>query len=148
MKNGILLIAHGSRRAAANADLVTLAGMLQHRLGDATIIETSYLELALPSIPDGGRACVARGATHIRMLPFFLSAGNHVVEDLEGFRKELSEEFPTCEFHLCPPLGLHPLMLDILQARLAESFVAPPESQITAAVTTAITESITESVVG
>ena len=113
----VLLIAHGSRRAQANAELVTMAERIR-TAGGFDIVEPSYLELAEPSIPDGARRCIARGAQHVRMLPFFLSAGNHVTNDLERFRGELAAEFPSVEFTLCEPLGLHPLMTEIVLDRL------------------------------
>ena len=121
-RGAVLLIAHGSRRPEANADLVRLAGLLVND-PEFDIIETSYLELATPDIPTGGRRCVARGATTVRMLPYFLSAGAHVVEDLEAHRTELSAEFPQVRFELCPHLGLHPLMVEIVRQRLRE--IAP-----------------------
>ena len=115
----VLLIAHGSRRAEANADLVTLAAMLRER-GEYSIVERSYLEIAEPTIPQGAAACLAAGATRVLMLPFFLSAGAHVVEDLERHRHELADSHPDIEFRLCPPLGLHPLILEIIADRLRE----------------------------
>ena len=119
-RSAVLLIAHGSRRAEANADLVRLAGLLAND-PEFDIVETSYLELAPPDIPTGGRKCVERGATTVRMLPYFLSAGAHVVEDLEAHRAELSREFPHVRFELCPHLGLHPLMVEIVRQRLRET---------------------------
>lgn len=118
-QTAVLLIAHGSRRAAANEDLIQLAELLVNR-GQYPIVEVSYLELAEPTITAGGRKCVERGACRILMLPYFLSAGVHVVTDLEALRTELSTEFPTVEFVLCPHLGLHPLMAEIVFDRLAE----------------------------
>lgn len=118
-QTAVLLIAHGSRRAAANEDLVQLADLLINR-GRYPIVEVSYLELAEPTITAGGRKCVERGASRILMLPYFLSAGVHVVTDLEALRTELSAEFPGVEFVLCPHLGLHPLMAEIVFDRLAE----------------------------
>jgi sirohydrochlorin ferrochelatase len=115
----VLLIAHGSRRAEANADLERLAEMLRSR-GEYAIVEASYLEIAKPTIPQGAAACVAAGAERVLMLPFFLSAGSHVVDDLERHRRELAAAHPGVEFRLCPPLGLHPLMLEIIRDRLAE----------------------------
>ena len=115
----VLLIAHGSRRPEANHDLVLLAELLIAR-HDYEIVEVSYLELTTPTILDGGRACAARGATKVLMLPYFLSAGVHVVTDLKEFQQQLTEEFPQIEFVLCPHLGLHPLMADIVVARLQE----------------------------
>jgi sirohydrochlorin ferrochelatase len=58
------------------------------------------------------------------MLPYFLSAGAHVVEDLESHRAELSAEFPQVRFELCPHLGLHPLMVEIVRQRLRETIPA------------------------
>lgn len=122
----ILLVAHGSRRAAANQDLVELAELLR-RDGHA-IVEVSYLELAEPSIPAGGRACVAAGAERVLMFPYFLSAGVHVATDLEEFRQQLAAEFPQVTFQLTPHLGLHPLMVEIVKDRLRQvpAAVTPP----------------------
>ncbi len=117
--DAVLLIAHGSRRAEANADIVRLANLLAPE-GQFEIIETAYLELATPDIPTGGAKCVERGATRVRMLPYFLSAGAHVVDDLKSHRDQLGERFPEVEFVVCPPLGLHPLMVEIVRQRLSE----------------------------
>jgi sirohydrochlorin ferrochelatase len=120
MPQAILLIAHGSRRAEANRDLVLLAEMLrQRRPGE--IVEIAYLELAEPTIPQGARKCIEQGATEVRMLPFFLSPGAHVVEDLQEFRRQFAAEFPTATFRVCPPLGLHPKIVDVLLDRLDEA---------------------------
>lgn len=115
----VLLIAHGSRRASANDDLVRLADIIR-RLGAYPIVEIAYLELTEPDIPTGGRRCVAAGANEVRMLPYFLSAGEHVVGDLEKHRAELAAEFPQVTFQLCPPLGLHPLIVDVVVERLGQ----------------------------
>lgn len=116
----VLLIAHGSRRAEANDDLVKLAELIATR-GPYGFVEVSYLEIAKPTILEGGRTCVARGAAQILMLPYFLSAGVHVVNDLEESRRQLATEFPGIEFRLCPHLGLHPLMAEIVLARLNDA---------------------------
>jgi sirohydrochlorin ferrochelatase len=116
-QTAVLLMAHGSRRADANADLEELARRIRER-GGYKIVEASYLELAEPSIPQGGRNCVTKGATRVLMLPYFLSAGRHVTEDLQRFQRELNVEFPHVPFELCPPLGLHPLMTQIVLDRL------------------------------
>jgi sirohydrochlorin ferrochelatase len=119
MPTAVQLIAHGSRRAAANADLVEIARHIEAG-GRYPIVVSSYLELAEPSIPDGARQCVAAGADRILMMPYFLSAGSHVTDDLDRFRRALADEFPSVEFCLCPPLGLHPKMLEIVYDRLLE----------------------------
>ena len=124
MTTAVLLIAHGSRRAEANHDLVIVADRLREQ-SDYEIIVPSYLELAEPSIPDGARQCVDAGADHVLMLPYFLSAGSHVTKDLERFRNEAAAEFESVKFDLCPPLGLHPLMLQVVKDRLNEGEQSP-----------------------
>lgn len=120
VQTAVLLIAHGSRRPEANADLLRVAEQVATQ-GRYALVETSYLELSPPTIAEGGRKCVHRGANRVLMLPYFLSAGVHVVQDLEAARQELSEEFPQVTFQLCPPLGLHPLMVQIVLDRLQEA---------------------------
>lgn len=116
----VLLIAHGSRRNAANQDLVQLAEMLRER-NRFPIIEIAYLELAEPTIPEGASRCVAAGADEVLMLPYFLSAGVHVQNDLEEYRNEFHATYPATRFRLCAHLGLHPLMLEIVLDRLKET---------------------------
>jgi sirohydrochlorin ferrochelatase len=120
----VLLIAHGSRRSEANDDLVKLANLISAH-GEYELVEVSYLEITSPTIHQGGQLCVERGATQVLMMPYFLSAGVHVVNDLKTSRDQLAREFPSVEFILCPHLGLHPLMADIVLSRLQEASIRP-----------------------
>ncbi len=65
------------------------------------------------------------GATDVILLPYFLSPGKHVVEDLAAARDRLAGRFPGVRFVLAEPLGRHPLILDVLEqrARAAEEEV-------------------------
>ncbi len=116
----LLLIAHGSRIIQANSDLDHVAGQILER-GNFPIVQTSYLELAEPDIETGGVCCVEQGATRVIMLPYFLSAGIHVRQDLEQVRERLANRFPAVRFILGEPLGRHPLLIDIVAARAAEA---------------------------
>ena len=64
---------------------------------------------------------MARGANRVLMVPYFLSAGVHLLRDLTAVRDELSRSHPQVEFRLGPPLGPHPL-LDQLVATRAENW--------------------------
>lgn len=125
-RTALLLIAHGSRRPEANADLEYVAAALRDR-GRYPIVQTAYLELAEPGIEAGGVLCVERGATDVILLPYFLSPGVHVVEDLTDVRDKLAVRFPHVRFVLAEPLGRHPLLIDIVaeRARAAEVTVDP-----------------------
>ncbi|WP_020469001.1 sirohydrochlorin chelatase [Zavarzinella formosa] len=116
----LLLIAHGSRRAEANADLEFLASRIRER-GEYLHVQPAYLELCPPDIIDGGGICVEAGATRVILLPYFLSAGIHVVEDLTAARDELMKRHPGREFTVAEPLGRHPLLTDIMLERAAKA---------------------------
>jgi sirohydrochlorin ferrochelatase len=115
-RTALLLIAHGSRRPEANADLEHLAEVLRVR-GEFALVLPSYLELCEPGIVPGGEMCVAAGASRVVLLPYFLSAGMHVVEDLTAARNELAKRYPEVEFLLAEPLGRHPKMVEIVLDR-------------------------------
>ena len=118
----LLLIAHGSRRAAANADLEYLAAVMRDR-GEFTFVQPSYLELCDPGIVPGGELCVAAGARRVVLLPYFLSAGVHVVDDLTAARNELAKRHPHVDFVLAEPLGRHPLLAEIVAERARTSLI-------------------------
>ena len=118
MTPAILLIAHGSRRKQANDDLHRLRDLVLDRPPRGVdIVEVGFLELAEPSIPDGFHACVRRGATEVRIVPFFLSMGVHMAEDLEEFRRQFAESHPAVTVNVRPPLGLHEKVVDVIRER-------------------------------
>lgn len=119
MTTALLLIAHGSRRPEANADLEFVAAELRAR-GRYPLVRVSYLELAEPDIETGGAQCVEAGAAEVILLPYFLSPGIHVAEDLTEARDKLSARFPGLRFVLAQPLGRHPLLIDVVEQRAGE----------------------------
>ena len=123
----LLLIAHGSRRPEANADLEYVAERLRER-GRYPVVQVSYLELAEPDVEAGGARCVDLGATDVILLPYFLSPGRHAAQDLAELRDRLAGRFPAVRFTLAEPLGRHPLLIDVLvdRARGAEGGEPPP----------------------
>jgi sirohydrochlorin ferrochelatase len=122
----LLLIAHGSRHAEANADLHHVAAELRAR--GHPVVVPSFLELAEPGIEAGGRECVARGASRVVLVPYFLSAGVHVRRDLTQAHENLEREFPRVEFLLAEPLGRHPLMIDVVARRVEEAQKLSPKA--------------------
>ena len=121
----MLLIAHGSRRKEANQDLEHFAALLRER-GRYAFVQCSYLEMTEPTIVQGGEACAAEAdISGIIMLPWFLSAGVHVRDDLTEARATLQARFPAIAFRLAEPFGRHPLLLEIAEQRASEAAVAP-----------------------
>ena len=121
----LLLIAHGSRHAAANDDLHQLADRLAAR-GPYRTVEASFLELAAPDIVAGGDRCVERGATRVLMVPYLLSAGVHLLRDLTAARDELDRRHPGVAFRLGPALGPHPLLDELVAERARQTDAEAP----------------------
>ena len=115
---GVVLIAHGSRRAEANADLEELADQFRS-LGFRWVV-ASFLELADPDIVGGAEQCLALGAPRLLLAPYFLSAGRHVVQDLEDARQQIIANHPQLDCRLAGPLGPHPLLETILIERMGQ----------------------------
>jgi sirohydrochlorin ferrochelatase len=102
----LLIIAHGSRRAASNDEVRTLAATVRAQAGVAyDHVETAFLELAEPSIPDGLAALAAQGATDIVAFPYFLAAGTHVAQDIPEAIAEFTAAHPQVQVRLTPHLG-------------------------------------------
>jgi sirohydrochlorin ferrochelatase len=118
----LLLIAHGSRQPDANADLHHVAAAVREQHA-YVIVEPAFLELAKPTIVEAGKRCVEQGAGQVILLPYFLSAGVHVLRDLTEARTALSRQFPDVDFRLAEPLGRHPGLVEIVlqRARQAEA---------------------------
>lgn len=112
--NHLLLVAHGSRRADANQELLTLAATLAQRDNGFDAVRGAFLELAEPSIPQGIRDCVEAGATRVVVLPYFLTVGRHVAEDIPRLVDEARESLPGVEIELATYLGARPAMLDLM----------------------------------
>jgi sirohydrochlorin ferrochelatase len=111
----LLLVAHGSRREASNEEVRRLAGALAEQAGSRFgRVDCAFLEIAAPSIADGIEAAVRAGASEIVVLPYFLSAGRHVAEDipLEVERKQV--EHPNVRIRIGPYLGQAEHLIGIL----------------------------------
>ncbi len=118
-KTALLVIAHGSRHQPANEDLRSLANRLAC-LADYPIVEPAFLELAEPDIAEGGERCIHQGATRVLMVPYFLSAGVHLLRDLTAARDALHARYPEVEIQLGAPLGPHPLLDQLVIERASQ----------------------------
>lgn len=102
----LLLVAHGSRRQESNDEVRALTRRLAQQAGDAFgHVDCGFLELAEPSIPDGIQGCIDAGATEVVVVPYFLSAGRHVAEDIPAEVKIKQDQHPGIRIEIAPYLG-------------------------------------------
>lgn len=113
----VVVVDHGSRRSSSNIMLEELV----QRFADQSpfdIVEPAHMELAEPSIRTAFRRCVERGARRVVVLPYFLLPGRHWHEDIPRLTRQAAAEHPGVDYLVASPIGLHPLMLGVMQARL------------------------------
>ncbi len=115
----ILVVDHGSRRQESNALLLEVADALCASVPVA-IVEPAHMELAEPSIPTAFRQAVKRGARLILVFPYFLAPGRHWQQDIPRLVAQAARSFPDVRYLVTAPLGLHPLMLQIMQQRIGQ----------------------------
>lgn len=111
----LLLVAHGSRREASNEEVRELARRLASRAQPAfSDVSAAFLELAEPSIPDGIVRAVDNGADQVVVLPYFLSAGRHVVTDIPEEVQKAQSARPDADIRTVSYLGSAEAVLDVL----------------------------------
>ncbi|CAN5427856.1 CbiX/SirB N-terminal domain-containing protein [soil metagenome] len=127
VKTAIVLIAHGSRNADANADATYFAEQLQNS-GIAVNVKAAYLELAEPTIPQAVESLIKNLPEVVILLPYFLSAGVHVRRDLAELCVRFRNDHPQTVFQLAEPIGRHTLLQTILLERAREALLNCPSA--------------------
>ena len=105
MKRSLLVVAHGSRRKESNEEVRALAEKMSSAKHGFYVIKAAFLELAEPSIPGGIRELIQHGANEVVVLPYFLSAGRHVVKDIPADIEAIRQEYPDIKITIAPYLG-------------------------------------------
>ena len=102
----LLLIAHGSRKAAANDEIGRLAARIEADAdGEYAAVVPAFLEFAEPDIHCGIDRCVALGAERIVALPYFLAGGRHVATDIPLELACARAKYPQVQIDLAPHIG-------------------------------------------
>lgn len=113
--NALLLIAHGSRNGAANQEIDALAQNVASFCGDQFhVVQHAFLEFAEPDIVGGVHQCAERGATLVTVVPYFLTAGNHVVRDIPEEIEQVRAAHPDIEIELSPHVGAMEIMASLV----------------------------------
>lgn len=119
----LLIVAHGSRRAASNQEIQQLVERLLACENQFASIACGFLELAEPSIPDALRQLIAQGARHVVVMPYFLSAGRHVSEDIPAEIASVAETHPEVEIVMADYLGAADEIVHLLLSQAHKNLV-------------------------
>ena len=112
---GLVLVAHGSRREASNDEVRRITAALAEQ-ADRRFehVGFAFLEILAPTIGDGIEAALRAGAREVVVLPYFLSAGRHVAEDIPAAVVRTRRSHPDARIRIAPHLGRAPGLTETL----------------------------------
>lgn len=117
--NGFILVAHGSRRVAANEEIAIFSQSLSRAMtARFDVMGHAFWELAEPSLEQSIDQQIAAGAKDITLFPYFLAQGRHVVNDLPSVLEQKRAQYPDVTITLLPHLGALPGFADWLAEQL------------------------------
>jgi sirohydrochlorin cobaltochelatase len=117
VKEGIVLLAHGSRDPEWSRPFVQLAAMLSRRL-PAVEVAVCYLEHG-PSFGEATAALIAKGTGSIRVIPVFLGQGSHVKQDLPRLVAATQRDYPGTPLRLEPAIGEQAQVIEAIAGAIA-----------------------------
>ena len=114
---GVIVVDHGSKRAESNEMLEQFVEAFG-RHSSFKIVEPAHMELAQPSIATAFDRCVERGAGRVVVSPYFLLPGRHWHQDIPALAAEAAARHRGVDYLVAAPIGLHPLMAQVIQSRI------------------------------
>lgn len=118
-RTGIVIVDHGSRRAASNEMLECFVERFAWAHAAAyPIVEPAHMELAEPSIATAFDRCVQRGATRVAVCPYFLAPGKHWHQDIPNLAREAALKHPDIRYAVTAPIGLSAMIQDVIASQL------------------------------
>jgi sirohydrochlorin ferrochelatase len=119
-----VLVDHGSRERAANAQLARIARALRRRLGGWRVA-VAHLSLVAPDVAEAIDACVARGAREIVVVPYFLAPGRHATRDVPRLARAAAAKHAGVRVRVAAALGVHRGLLEAVCDRVRAAAPSP-----------------------
>ncbi len=116
----IVIIGNGSRVPGANASMVQVASMLKEKYG-YPIVEVCNMSRLGPHLGEALENSIAKGATDITVIPYFLHEGLHMRLDIPRMMQGFATQYPHIRFVFGKNLGFDESLVDLVQKRIVES---------------------------
>lgn len=118
--NGILILAHGSRREDARSTVDAIAERLKKKL-NADRIWIGYMEMSTPCIGEAIDDMVRSGVKRIFAVPMFLLNGIHMCKDIPEELEKAEKKYPELQITIGKVIGEDERLADILADRAVEA---------------------------
>ena len=115
----VILFAHGSPVPEANQGIAVLARRVEEGMPGAFVLP-AFLDSTQPDLGASVAEAVRRGATHLVVMPYFLTVGLHLRRDLPRLIAEQRARFPQVEILVSESLEGHAGMVEAVAGRVRE----------------------------
>ncbi|RBP41565.1 sirohydrochlorin chelatase [Garciella nitratireducens] len=119
MEKGLLIVGHGSRSLEAQSTFERVVNTVRQKVS-YPIVEGASMEFSQPNIPASVKKMVECGIDEILIIPYFLYEGIHIKEDIPRIIRELSDIYKNITFKMGQPIGLDPLLPELIVKRVSE----------------------------
>ena len=120
----LLIIGHGTRDATGVAQFRQLIGRVRDQsAGWLPAVDGGFIELSAPSVSEvvprlAGERLADGGPAELVAVPLVLSAAGHGKGDIPAALAREQVRHPGLRYRYGRPLGPHPVLLDVLEARI------------------------------
>ena len=125
----LLIVGHGTRSDAGVAEFTRLVGQVRARTaGQVPGVDGGFIELSRPSVADAVARLIPAmgGAGPIVAVPLVLTAAGHGKGDIPAALARELVRHPGLSYSYGRPLGPHPVLHDILAARIDAALAGAP----------------------
>jgi len=120
VKEGVILLGHGSRREEANDEIRQMAQIIQEADKDG-LYEVAFLSFGSPHLAEAAENLIEKGVDKIIVMPMFLVTGNHIKRDIPSRLLLQKTTYPNIKFVLARHFGPHPSIVNIVKERIIEA---------------------------
>lgn len=115
--DGILILAHGSKRVETENIVNSLVDKLKKKTGESVIMPV-YLQFSEPNLEMGIERLVKQGVNNVKIIPMFIFDGVHVTQDIPDELKVIREKHPEIKISMSRHIGDDDKLADILADRI------------------------------
>lgn len=114
VRNGVLFLAHGSRREAGNDEIRNIVHKVRADDQENRAFGLAFLEFGQPDISQAVANLAELGVDRITAIPLFLAAGKHIWQDIPDVLQQQQQKYPHIHIIQGKHIGLSDQLSDLL----------------------------------
>jgi sirohydrochlorin cobaltochelatase len=127
----LLVVGHGTRSTAGVAEFTAFIDRLKRRMPTAfPAVEGGFIELSDPPVTDAAGALATTGHLDMVAVPLVLVAAGHGKGDIPAALLRETVRHPGMTYRYGRPLGPHPVLLDLVAARVDATDDGTPRDDV------------------